>query len=465
MSKAQPSLSRQFATHLRSIRYDTLPQEVIDYAKLLFLDLFGVVLGAKGTTEANIMTETYIESDLLRDSSSSGSLLWGSPHYASMQDAALFNGTLAHILELDDFGGADHSGAVVIPAIMSICKGMSKKFKTSGSKLIEAIVIGYEASRRTLEAAGDYREHNSTGGWHSTGTCGAVGAACAVAHVLDLSIDQTVSAIGFSLTMTGGTWAFQEDGAMSKRLHSGWASHLGVHAALLAKAGMTGPEFAYEAEWGGFLNTYAHATKTPEKLLEDFGKTYRIMLSGIKYYPCCRDNHSTIDAMLELRKDLNSDLSHIVSIEIECISEIVQMLNTPNPKTVLDAQLSLPYCSSVALLRGNVQLEDFALEVLEDKEIAILKDKIQITENKRLPNYSEPIITARFIDGTSKSYSVPFGKGAPENPLTVEEVRAKFIMLTKNCLSTETQETLFEAIDGLEQNPDISTLENFLTVP
>ena len=461
-AETQPeSLSRQLALQLQTIRYDILPKEVIDYAKLLLLDLFGVVLGARGSAEADIMMDTFIHTKL---SSENGSLLWGSNSYASMPDAALFNGTLAHILELDDFGGADHSGAVVIPAIMSICKGVSKEQTISGSKVIEAIVIGYEASRRTLEAAGDYREHNSTGGWHSTGTCGSVGAACAAAHLLDLSIDQTVSAMGFSLTMTGGTWAFKQDGAMSKRLHSGWAAHLGVYAALLARGGMTGPEFAYEAEWGGFLNTYADTTKDQEKLLEDFGKRYKIMRSGIKPYPCCRDNHSTIDVMLQVHQELNGDVSQIESIKVECIPEIFQMLNNPNPITILDAQLSLPYCSSVALLRGSVQLEDFELDVIQDAEIKSIKEKIKVIESKTLPFNAEPLITVSFIDGTIKSYTEPFGKGAPENPLSVLEVREKFVMLTKHSLSATTQEALFEAIDRLELHTDMSDFEQFLKI-
>ncbi|MFK7802451.1 MAG: MmgE/PrpD family protein [Anaerolineae bacterium] len=457
MAEHSPSLSRQLAEKLKAIRYETLPDEVIHHAKMLLLDLFGVVLGAQGTPEADIMLDGFVQTHLDREN---GSLLWGTHKFASMPDAALFNGTLAHVLELDDFGGADHSGAVVIPALMSVCKG---ERGISGRKFIEAMVIGYEASRRTLEAAGAYRGHNNAGGWHSTGTCGAVGAACAVAHILDLPIDKMVSAIGFSVTMAGGTWAFQQDGAMSKRLHSGWAAHLGTYSAQLARSGLTGPEFAFEAEWGGFLNTYAKESKDPDKLLEGFGDWWRILRSGIKPYPCCRDNHSTIDVMIDLHRRLDGDISQIESIDVGCIPEMVQMLNNRSPKTVLDAQLSLPFCSSVALLRGRVQLEDFELDQLENDEILAVKQKIYLSENKDLPFDSEPLITVAFTDGTAESFTVPFAKGAPQNPLTVDEVRAKFEMLTRKLLSAETQGALWQAIDQIEECDDVAVLEKFLT--
>lgn len=458
MAANSNSLSQQLSAHLMSIRYEDLPSEVVSHAKLLLLDLFGVVLGAHGSPEADIMLDSFVQTHL---DQKSGSLLWGTNKFASMPDAALFNGTLAHVLELDDFGGADHSGAVVIPALIAVAKGEGG---ISGRKLIEALVIGYEASRRTLEAAGAYRGHNNVGGWHSTGTCGAVGAACAVAHILNLPIGQMVSAMGFSLTMAGGTWAFQQDGAMSKRLHSGWAAHLGVFAAQLARSGLTGPIFAYEAEWGGFLNTYAKESRDPDKLLGNFGDWFRLLRSGIKPYPCCRDNHSTIDVMIELHQKLDGDVSQIQSVDIGCIPEMVQMLNNRNPETVLDAQLSLPHCSSVALLRGRVQLADFHLDQLQDEKILAVKQQIHLSENNDLPFDSEPLIKVTFADGTAETFTVPYAKGAPQNPLTVAEVRAKFEMLTHKLLTADTQTALWQAIDQIETCEDVASLEQYLVV-
>ena len=104
--------------------------------------------------------------------------------------------------------------------------------------------------------------------------------------IMELTEDQLVSALGFALTMTGGTWAFNTDGAMSKRLHPGWAASLGVKSALWAQADISGPEYAFEAEWGGFFNTYAKDGAEPAALLADMWVWPRILRSGVKPYPC-----------------------------------------------------------------------------------------------------------------------------------------------------------------------------------
>ena len=258
------SLSRELIREVQKLRYDDFPEDVVDYSKLLAIDLLGVAIGGSNSPEAMGLLRALSASGALRND---GSELWGTPHKSSAADAALFNGSIAHALELDDFGGADHSGAVVVPAMLAC---LSHVPAVSGKTFIEALVAGYEVCRRMLEAAGAYRAHNADGGWHSTATCGASGAAVATGLLLDLSEDELVHAFGFAATMTGGTWAFNKDGAMSKRIHPGWAAQLGVRAAFFAKAGVTGPEYSLEAEWGGFFNTYARGTTVSASLSTSF---------------------------------------------------------------------------------------------------------------------------------------------------------------------------------------------------
>ena len=93
--------------------------------------------------------------------------------------AAMVNGTSAHALELDDFGGCGHSGAVVIPVVLAL----AARGRISGKAALAALLAGYDLAARVLEGAGGYRPHNEKG-WHSTGTCGSFGAAAAAAKLL-----------------------------------------------------------------------------------------------------------------------------------------------------------------------------------------------------------------------------------------------------------------------------------------
>ncbi len=415
------SLSRQLVREVRSFHTCALKSEAIEKAKDLFLDTLGVSLAATHTPEAQKMRSALeVEGALHRQS---GALLLGLDGVTTAADAALYNGTLAHALELDDFGGADHSGAVVFPAALAAA-GLNTT--VTGIEFLTASVAGYEVARRALEAAGAYREHNANGGWHSTATCGAAGAAMAAGLILELTEDQLVSALGFALTMTGGTWAFNTDGAMSKRLHPGWAASLGVKAALWAQADISGPEYAFEAEWGGFFNTYAKGGAAPEQLLDDVWGWPRILRSGVKPYPCCRDNHSVVDVMLELHQKLNGDLTPIKAIEIRCIPEMYKMLANAAPKNMVEAQLSMPFCAAVALVDGKVSLQRFLGDFQISGALQEVIDSIKLRSDATLGDDAEPVVRAAFVDGAVFEKSVPFAKGDHKNPLSYDELYAKF---------------------------------------
>jgi len=160
----------------------------------------------------------------------------------------------------------------------------------AGRRVLEAMIVGYDVALRVLEAAGGYRAHNGQG-WHSTGTCGSFGAAAAAARALGLDAERTAWALGLAGSFTGGTWAFLDDGSMSKRYHPGRAAETGVLAAALARAGFTGPTRVFEAEWGGFLKTYAAGRARPAALTDALVPAIR---KGGKLTPTAVNNQLTV---------------------------------------------------------------------------------------------------------------------------------------------------------------------------
>ena len=168
--------------------------------------------------------------------------------------------------------------------------------------------------------------------------------------------------------------------------------------------------------------------------------------------------------MIELNQHCGGDISQVQSVTLECIPEMVQMLNNPNPVTPLDAQLSLPYCAAVALVRGAVGLQDFSDGAIRNPEIAATIPMIHIVESTSLPDDAEPVVHVRFANGESEVFTVPFAKGAPQNPLSLLEVKAKFDMLTARTLAPSGQARLFEIISHLESLDNVATLEDHLRV-
>jgi 2-methylcitrate dehydratase PrpD len=448
--------SESLAQYGVSLSWEDIPDEVIRYAKLLLLDLIGAALAGTETEEVQRSRAALN----LFGSTCGPSTVWGTAVHAPPAHAALVNGIAAHAQELDDFGGADHSGAVVVPALLALGEALPP---VTGKRLLEAMVVGFEVGRRVLEAAGGYRAHNNASGWHSTGTCGSFGAAAGAAKLLGLGARETTWAIGLAGTFTGGTWAFIKDGAMSKRYHAGRAAENGVVSACLARSGFTGPAQVFESDWGGFFQTYARGHSEPEKLTDGLGRSFKILRSGIKPYASCRDIHSTLDVVLDARRDHGLKPGEIDRVEVRCIPEMKQMLGEKvRPSTRLEAQLSLPYSAAVALTAGRASLSEYQEPWLSDPAVQALARRVDMVVDAGLPFDSEPHVRILTRDGRVIQGHVEFARGAPQNPLSRADVEEKFERLAAMALPPDSVYELKRMVDSTERLQDIRAITSRL---
>jgi 2-methylcitrate dehydratase PrpD len=241
------TISGRLANYANKLTYDDLPDDVRKRAHLVLLDTLGCAMAGSGTEEI-----AQIRRAMLQANGGGGDAsYWGTHDKAPLPLAALANGAAVHAREIDDFGGCAHSGAVVIPAAL----GVAARTGASGKDLLTAIVVGYDIARRVMDGGGGYQAFKKLG-WHSTSACGGFGAAAAAAKLLGLDAQHIQWALGYAGSNAGGTWAYIPDGAMSKRIHPGFAAHTGVVAAYLAANDVTGPTQIFEAPWGGYYPTY-----------------------------------------------------------------------------------------------------------------------------------------------------------------------------------------------------------------
>ena len=377
------SLTEQLAHYWSGAGYEDLPQPVVAMAKSVLLDTLSV--GVRGAeSEAAVATRKGIASALECDSGSAS--LWGTRSSLPPSAAALVNGTAAHSYEFDDFGGCGHSGAVVVPAVCA----MADRVHADGRSVLAALAAGYDVAARVTLGAGGYRAHNDLG-WHSTGTCGTFGAAAGAARVMGLDRDRFTSALGIAGSFAGGIWAFLVDGAMTKRFHPGRAAENGVSAALLAEAGLVGPRFILEAEWGGFYGTYAGKTATPEATVEALGREFRILQSGQKPYPCCRGLHSSVEALLDLMAEHKFCGDDIERMIVHGADRTVRQFSKREVATLLDAQFSMPYSLGVVAATGRAGLDEFLPPRADDARVRALMDRVEIVPDRKLgPGTTSP---------------------------------------------------------------------------
>ena len=334
---------------------------------------------------------------------------------------ALLLGGLTHIIEMDDLHRASvvHPGCVVIPAAFAL----AKQTKAGGVNFLSAVLHGFEATCRVGMAVG--QEHYRI--WHSTATCGPFGSAMAAAHLLELSEDACIDALGNAGTQAAGLWEFLDTGAMSKHLHAGRGAEAGVIAAELAAIGFSGPPKILEGERGLFAGACPDAD--PAAIVADAAGRWQLHETSIKPWPSCRHTHPAIDAALELSGTFDPEL--IDSICVKTYQAAIDICDRPEPDGVYEAKFSLQHCVVAALVNGNVDFSSF--EDAARNEHAADRYKIRlVADAPYLSAYPKDWGAAVLVtlSGGEKFQALRHHcKGDPQDALSKDEMKDKARML------------------------------------
>ncbi|MGY0063699.1 MmgE/PrpD family protein [Streptomyces sp. LZ34] len=452
-SDALAALARFTAT----TRFDDLPAAVVSKARHHLLDTLGAALAGADSTETTALLRMLTATEPGADA-----CVWGTGIALSPRGAALVNGVSAHALELDDAGGCDHSGAVVVPAALAALAATPAP--VSGADLLTAVVVGYDVARRVLEACGGYWPHNEAG-WHSTGTCGPFGAAAAASVVLGLGVEQTAHALALAGSFSGGIWAFVHDGAMSKRLHAGRAAEAGVTSALLAAHGVTGPAQVFGDVWGGFLRTLAPTSADPAALTAGLGREWRISRCSLKPYASCRSTHSSIDAVGEILDTHRLSADDVAGIHVRLDPAIHGMCGGTDVATLPAAQLSLPYAVAARIALGGAGLGAYDAENRRSPRVSSVLERIVLEVDPSMGRDTEPVVTLTTRAGTVHQKQVTDPLGSATNPLDGHAVTAKFHELASRALPSARTEAVADAVGRLETLGDARTLVALLSHP
>lgn len=439
-----------------------LPPEVADKAKYFMLDFIGVAARGSRADSSRAMNDTIASLSL--SSAHPGAVIGANVSFPQPYDA-LANGTAAHSLELDDTHQASslHPGVGVFPAALAATTIQDM----AGKSFLKAVTLGYEVTIR-LGKAVIPGEHYARG-FHPTGTCGAFGATMAVARILGLDETQTRSSFGIVGSQTAGSMEFLADGAWTKRLHPGWAAHSGFLAALLAQNGFSGPHDQLGGR-DGFLHAYSNGGKI-ERLTESFAEPWEIMRTSVKPHACCRYNQAAIDAALQLRHAQQPDPAQIKKITVRMLKVALPIVCEPaeqkrHPRSVVDAQFSLPFAVAVALRNGHASLEDYTAAVIGDPQIQALMNKVEFTHDPELdrnfPVEWPAALSIEMNSGARYETTIRHPKGDPENPLTWGEMEEKFRTLTRPVYSTARQDTIVAAVKTLDEQQSLSGLLKLL---
>jgi 2-methylcitrate dehydratase PrpD len=444
--------TQRLAGFALDLSYRRIPREVIERSKACILDTLAVSL--YGSTKPWSRTV----SGFIRDSGLRGrSTVLGENFAAQPAQATLANGVMAHAFELDNVrqpGAGVHPGATAfLPAL-----AMAEEKNMDGKSLLTAFVAACEVMSRIGVAAGNSLERR---GFHAPGLTGTFGAAIAAGRLLDLNQREMVNALGIAGSYSGGLIEFSRcrDGAMIKRLHLGKAGEGGVTAALLASRGFAGPESILEGKFG-FCRTFSDEPKL-SYLTHRLGREYETMNIGIKRCACHINAHAPIEALQELRAEIGFHPVEVREVVVAGIEKLVTHHAIYQPKDLMMAQYSIPFCVALSLYHDPTDPESFHEKTLKDKKILAMMRKVRLKVDREIEDKAwdrAARVSVVLANKRRASKLVIHFKGTPKNPMSQSEVEDKARKLTRGILSERQLERLVETVNNLEKLGDVSLI-------
>ena len=449
------SLALEVAEWAAGLRFEDLPADVVEATKLRVLDVIGLILAG---AETQFGKSTRAAAVALSPPGPCRILGFGDR--VGVTAAAMANGALSQALEYDD----THNESIVhmsSPAVAAAL-ALAETRLISGRDFITAIALGNEISCRVGSvSSGELHKR----GFHPTGLFATIGGAYLSAKLLGLNAEAMARAAGIAGSFASGLLECWVDGTQTKFLHPGWSAQSGISAALLAQAGVTGPAAVFEGRWGLFASHVqdASAHRDFSRINASLGSHWESRNASFKPFPAAHVIHPYISAALRLRGRI--DLAQIASIECPVTQFIVGIVCEPTsekfaPQSDSHGRVSLQYSIAEALYCGELGKRAYRPENLSSPDILEIARKVHYYVD---PNYPGPgrfkgAIKVTLSDGRTFAETEEYNRGSAENPMTYQELRAKFDENSSAFLDHDRREIMANEISRLEHMTDAGRL-------
>ena len=446
-------ITEYLSNYAESLEFDSLPRDVVDKSKRLIIDTLGCALGGYSSEPSKIAR------GMAEATCPHPATVIGSGQKTTPDLAAFANGTMIRYLDYNDivmsrFGGGHHSDDIA--AILS----PAEVVHGSGREVITAVVLAYEVNTRFPD-----KLSLQSKGWDGT-VFGVIACGVAAAKAFGLGKDQISQTINLSVVPNSGLYQTRI-GSVShwKGVAMPNAARNAVFAAMLASRGMTGPDPIFEGP-GGLFNAFGETFE-----LDHFGgngRPFRILEASMKHFPVGAVAQTAVEAALAIRQELNS-IDDIAEVSVETFSSVMSGdADKWDPQTREAADHSMPYSVATALRYGPPQVYHFFPEYFRDPTTLELmqKIKVEVTEEAQQAYPDAMLDTVEVVtkSGERLKERVPHHRGHYMNPMTDEELEAKFYSLTQGLLSESQISRLLERLWNLEQVEDIGEVMELLKV-
>jgi 2-methylcitrate dehydratase PrpD len=460
----------RLAHYVHTLDFAALPSAMVTLIKQCVLDTIGVTIAA-----STLAPEARVVFDYVNGFGGRGdSTLLGFGIKAPAPWAVFVNGSLGHMLDYDDMGGAGHESIVTIPGALAMAE---KRGGVSGRELITAIAAGTDLHCRLgrCVAIPDWTVNE---GWFATQLFGYISGAATAARLLRLNQGQLENALGIGFNQASGSRQMAVGAATHMRsMQAGFSGQGAMLAVELAQLGLTGPREIFEGRYGMF-RTYIRGEPDWSELLGGLGERFPLLdFHGFKVWPACSYTRRPNAAIQSLRAEFDLSPDDIESITVVGGTGGVRLLCEPlelkrRPPLAIAAKHSIPFTAAIMAVHGNVTLQDYTEAGLQDPAVLAMADRVFYRPTPDVaavrgdgPTTSAPSVEIRTRDGRTLTRTPDGVPGDPRNPPSQEQLEAKFadcLKFAAKPISAGAVEQLVEAIRNLDQVEDVGTVMRLL---
>lgn len=458
-------LTQESVAFADALTFAAMPADVISAAKRCLVDGVGVAIAGLETDVASRLGAFVVKSG-------AGPLrVFGNPgQTSSVSNAALYLGACGNALDWDDvqlpegearpFGLLMHGTTPLLATLLATAELIRNETDqiVSGEAFLTAFVAGWEVSGKVALTVTPDHYFN---GFHTSGTLGTFGCAIAAGKLLGLSAEQMTWSLGHAASMAAGIQASM--GTMTKPMHVGWCAARGLEAALLARAGIDGPDDALDGP-RGYLTTTS-GTIDVDRALGRFGNPFVLSTPGVsaKPYPCGAVTHPGMDALKRVMAEHTLQADDIKRIVVAAGSKMWNLISYPFAETSFQAKYSFPFLLAAIALRGTAGRAEFRDEFISSEACVAFQKKVETQVDETVQADDSDIFDARLTINLNDGRTfVVDGQvdypGGPIVPLNDEAVDQKFLEATSGLLSVEQAITVRSMLRSFETQSDAGTL-------
>ena len=457
-------VTRRVSHFVAGTQYSSLPAELIELGKKSILDGLGLALAGSAADSGRI-TRAYLQQAGFRDGEA---VVAGSDMKVPPRFAAFANGTSIHADDFDDtqlaaakdrvYGLLTHPTVAVLASALAV--GAAGR-PCSGKQLMLAYHLGVEVECKIAEAIAPRHYED---GFHSTGTCGAIGAAAACARLRGFTAPQVATTLGIASSQAAGLR--ENFGTMMKPFHAGHAAEIGVLSADLAGLGWTAASDILEAPSGFF---HAYGGSYDPAVMARLATPWTLISPGvsIKPYPSGSLTHPAMTELSRLIRAKGVTAAQVARVDVGTNRNMPNALIHHRPETGLEAKFSMEFCVAILLLEGRAGLAQFTDAVARRPDVRemIRRVNVYVDPEAERAGYDKmtTILKIHLKNGETVAGRADFAKGSPGDPMSYQDVAEKFSGCAEYAAWDKAQAAnIIERVRGLEDVGDVRALAQLL---